>query len=268
MYQATVRQSGAWGDSLRSDWAFETVTASAMGTFRTAARDIMPPGMIPDEEEDEGGHQEDLSMAAIHGSDVTVQPPHSTVNLRAFAADEAPPADEPVASAAALGQGPPPAYNAASLRGARRSSYGQRTSQDGRGTSLREADLGTGVDTIRPVKKVDKEGSLRLSSDFVGSLRQRPDELDAPASPAAPSPVAASPKSSASKRPASETSKAGAAMVDEIVLPLLQKSIRDDMEAREIEGLSMLSRGFEELRDANPTLAYNLILDMLTGINE
>jgi hypothetical protein len=40
------------------------------------------------------------------------------------------------------------------------------------------------------------------------------------------------------------------------------------MDAREIESLSMISRGFEELRDANPELAYNVILDLLSGINE
>ena len=40
------------------------------------------------------------------------------------------------------------------------------------------------------------------------------------------------------------------------------------MDAREIESLSMISRGFEELRDVNPGLAYNIILDILAGINE
>jgi len=40
------------------------------------------------------------------------------------------------------------------------------------------------------------------------------------------------------------------------------------MDAREIESLSMISRGFEELRDVNPQLAYNLILDLLAGIND
>ena len=40
------------------------------------------------------------------------------------------------------------------------------------------------------------------------------------------------------------------------------------MDAREIESLSMISRGFEELRDVNPELAYNIILDILSGINE
>jgi len=40
------------------------------------------------------------------------------------------------------------------------------------------------------------------------------------------------------------------------------------MDARELEALSMLSRGFLELQDVNPELGYNIILDILSGINE
>ena len=40
------------------------------------------------------------------------------------------------------------------------------------------------------------------------------------------------------------------------------------MDAREIESLSMLSRGFNELKEANPELAYNVVLDILSGLNE
>lgn len=40
------------------------------------------------------------------------------------------------------------------------------------------------------------------------------------------------------------------------------------MDAREIESLSMISRGFSELKDVNPDLAYNLIVDILAGVNE
>lgn len=50
--------------------------------------------------------------------------------------------------------------------------------------------------------------------------------------------------------------------------PFLAQTIRDDMDAREIESLSMLSRGFLELKEANPELAYNVILDTLSGINK
>lgn len=46
------------------------------------------------------------------------------------------------------------------------------------------------------------------------------------------------------------------------------KAITDDMDAREIESLSMLSRGFEELRDVNPELSFNVLLDILSGLNE
>ena len=49
---------------------------------------------------------------------------------------------------------------------------------------------------------------------------------------------------------------------------MISKAITDDMDAREIESLSMLSRGFEELREVNPELAYSVILDILAGLNE
>lgn len=57
-------------------------------------------------------------------------------------------------------------------------------------------------------------------------------------------------------------------MVGEVIIPTIQNSIRDDMDARELEALSMLSRGFIELKEANPELAYNLVLDILSGIND
>jgi serine/threonine-protein kinase 24/25/MST4 len=57
-------------------------------------------------------------------------------------------------------------------------------------------------------------------------------------------------------------------VVDEVVIPILTNAIRDDMDAREIEALSMLSRGFIELKEANPELTYNVILDILSGIND
>jgi len=119
---------------------------------------------------------------------------------------------------------------------------------------VREADVGNGIDTIRPIKKVDAAGSLRLSHDFMGPRREG--STSAPPSP------------TVHKRTTSEIGKAGTAMLDEIVLPTIQKAIHDDMDAREIESLSMLSRGFTELKDVNPELAYNLVLDILAGIND
>jgi serine/threonine-protein kinase 24/25/MST4 len=40
------------------------------------------------------------------------------------------------------------------------------------------------------------------------------------------------------------------------------------MDAREIESLSMISRGFTELKEVNPELAYNVIVDIISGVNE
>ncbi|KAI0352934.1 Pkinase-domain-containing protein [Trametes cingulata] len=309
MYQATVRNSGAWDGTLRSDWDFNTIrSASAMGSLRSMAKDIMPPGMEPDDqyydevpEEDESAYHVqssiDTTAATTKGSDVPLQPPvglgglgmnpdagHSTVVIRSYARSgdekEAPSlmtdngSDETVQSPAPVtpiqsvenvdaqvadAAEPPPAYTG-SVRSSRRASYAMRNNLSS-GTVLGEADIGSGVDTIRPVKKVDTVRSLRLSEEYVGSLRSREGSTSS---------VPSSPQSSkgSHKRAASEAAKAGKSIVEDVLLPLLQKTTRDDMDAREIESLSMIARGFEELGAVNPELAYNLVLDMLSGINE
>lgn len=109
--------------------------------------------------------------------------------------------------------GAPPAYVRTPTK---RNSYAARNAAGG--TIVREADLGTGVDTIRPVKKVDAAGSLRLSSEYVGSIR-REGSTSAPTSPGS-SPVKERSSASARKR---VTGEAGKAVVDEVVLPTLQR---------------------------------------------
>jgi serine/threonine-protein kinase 24/25/MST4 len=74
---------------------------------------------------------------------------------------------------------------------------------------LSAADIGNGVDTIRPVKKVDPVGSLKLSAEYVGSLRRE----------ASTSPTS----STMHKRTASQSAKAGESMVDQVILPAIQK---------------------------------------------
>ncbi|EIW61937.1 Pkinase-domain-containing protein [Trametes versicolor FP-101664 SS1] len=309
MYQATVRNSGTWDGTLRSDWNFDTIrSASAMGSLRSMAKDIMPPGMELDEqyyddmlpEEDESAYDVqgsiDTAAATTKGSDVPLQRQvglssigmnadagHSTVVIRSYApagdekdtpslmADNG--SDETVQSAAPVTPSqstetvnaqvadaaePPPAYTG-SIRSSRRASYAMR-SNSSNGTVLGEADIGSGVDTIRPVKKVDTVRSLRLSEEYVGSVRSR--EGSTSSTPSSPQSL------KGSQKRAGEAAKAGKAMVEGVLLPLLQKTTRDDMDAREIESLSMISRGFEELGTVNPELAYNLVLDMLAGIND
>ncbi|KAG8889647.1 hypothetical protein FRB98_003450 [Tulasnella sp. 332] len=148
-------------------------------------------------------------------------------------------------------------------RTSRRSSYSART--DPKGTVLNEADLGTGMHTVRPVKRVDTAGSLRLSADYVGSTRSPPPSDVVPA-PTEDKDQKGSGK--LRKRSKTELENAGRSLVEQVVLPTLQKAIHDDMDAREIESLAMLGRGFSDLKDVNPELLYNVVLDILAGIND
>ncbi|KAJ7179168.1 Ste20-like serine/threonine kinase [Mycena filopes] len=282
-FQPTVRAWETTG-TMRSDWNFDTIkSVSAMGTFRSMAKDLaMPPGMELDEDEEDSddydeGHASIDTGGATKGSDpihigMHSQAAHSTVIIRpppspaasekdiptllADSASADTSSDSPQTPPLDSALGAPPAYTG-SVRTNRRASYAARNAVSGSGTVMREADLGTGVDTIRPVKKVDTVGSLRMSAGYVGSMR-REGSGSTPTSPTA----------STHRRASSEAAKAGKTLVDEVVLPILQNATRDDMDAREIESLSMLSRGFSELKEANPELAYNVILDILSGIND
>ncbi|EGN93039.1 hypothetical protein SERLA73DRAFT_163723 [Serpula lacrymans var. lacrymans S7.3] len=295
MYQQTVRNSVMWENNgtIRSDWNFDTIkTSSVMGTFRSVARDLMPemddeeymddaPSLYADEE---GSIDTGVAVAGSDplpgpaGIGMNLQAAHSTMIIKSPlpVAEEQ---DIPTLLAEArhspegsseheaeddraedgIPLGAPPAYTG-SVRSTRRSSYAARHNLSGTGTIMREADLGTGVDTIRPVKKVDTVGSLRLSADYVGSARSRESNSSLPSSP--------SKDKGSRKSRTSESERAGRSIVDDVVLPILHNAIRDDMDAREIESLSMLTRGFIDLKEANPTLTYNVILDILSGINE
>ena len=242
MYQATIRNSGVWDATMRSDWNFDTVrTSSAMGSFRSMARDLSD--LTPEEAYDEADGSlyeipESIDTgAATKGSDVPTsnigaiamnsQAGHSTMVIRPIAS---PPKDIPelLADSASGNSGdpepstppqgpdhtePPPAYSG-SLRSSRRASYSARNNLN-TGTVLGEADLGNGVDTIRPVKKVDTVRSLRMSAEYVGSLRKEPSESGS---------VPSSPQSTKSKpRTTSDAAKAGRAMVDDVLVPIFEK---------------------------------------------
>ncbi|KAI6119347.1 kinase-like domain-containing protein [Pisolithus croceorrhizus] len=267
-YQPTVCGTINWenNDTIRSDWNFDTINSTAvMGTFRSAERDIVPE--IEDDDltmgdqliyEEDQGEAPVLDPSAVRlNSHLT----HSTVRINIVPQDR----DLPLLSASTSLQrdasvesvdlvtslqdsqtealGAPPAYSG-SMRSARRSSYAARHKTTGAGTIMREADLGTGLDTIL---------HLKLSAEYVGSARSKDDIPLSPTSPASPSKDRALPK----RRPG-ESERAGMAMVNDVVIPVLQN----------IESLSMITRGFTDLRDVNPALSYNVILDILSGINE
>lgn len=218
---------------MKSDWNFDTIrSTAAMGTFRSMAKDlVMPPTMEADDDDMsvyEDDHRSIDTSGATNWSGPLVggglgfnpQGAHSTVVIKPprpapetdtplLASESSSPDQTPSGSPAAPPEGAPPAYTG-SIRSKRRASYAERTSVRGAGTVLNEADLGTGVDTIRPVKRVDPVGSLRISAEFVGNLR-REGSSSTPTSP------------TKHTRAASEAGQAGKAMVDEVVLPILRK---------------------------------------------
>ena len=239
VYQPTFRGTANWESNatLRSDWNFDTIkSSSVMGTFSSAARDLLPD-MGDEEIEDPSAYdEEEQSMdteGAIRGSDhlasgigQSLQAAHSTVMIKSPPDQEdmptllvvtgASPSDSGASSGPATppdNGDAPPAYTG-SVRSMKRSSYAARHRTTGAGTIMREADLGSGVDTIRPVKKVDTIGSLRLSAEYVGTTRGRDDPPQSPSS--------TSPKMKDHKRRTSESERAGRAMVDDVVLPVLQ----------------------------------------------
>ncbi|KIJ57014.1 hypothetical protein M422DRAFT_40568 [Sphaerobolus stellatus SS14] len=276
--------------TLKSEWNFETVKSLYDRDTMRSLAEIEDEGDGYDYEVEEGeyGGEEDSmdTGAATRGSEeVNKLAMHSTVIIKPIkdtlpALSTSTPTssaenitDDPQTPISDLGA--PPAYSG-SLRSSQRSSYAARHDTTN-GTALRPADVGNGMDTVRPIKQLDAAGSLRNSNHFVGSLRSKD---GAPIFPTTTSPTPTSPTSSHRSQPsskssqqthsraASERARAGRAMVDEIVVPTLQRATRDDMDAREIEALSMLARGFVDLKEANPELAYRVILDVLAGIDE
>ena len=219
-----------------------------MGTFSSAARDLLPD--MDDEEAEEDPlvyDEEDQSVdteGAIKGSEQLVTSgigmshlaTHSTVLIKSppgeqdiptlLASTDPSPSDSGALSGSIpplegeLPQDAPPAYTG-SVRSMKRSSYAARHRTTGPGTVMREADLGSGVDTIRPVKKVDTIGSLRLSAEYVGTARSRDDPPQSPSSTSSPTK-----ERSSFKRRASESERAGRSMVDDVVLPVLQSVSR------------------------------------------
>lgn len=145
------------------------------------------------------------------------------------------------------------------------------------------------MDTIRPVKRLDSVGSLRASAEFVGSDRQRAGSSGSHRSRGsgsselsddrAISTAETSPDLSHPSNGTSNDVSLGHALVDEIVVPVLDRlslePSRQDgtgssqaLGARSIEALSMIRKGFEDLADNNPALAWHAMAEILSGINE
>ncbi|WWD22878.1 hypothetical protein CI109_107373 [Kwoniella shandongensis] len=124
-----------------------------------------------------------------------------------------------------------------------------------KGTLVREGDLGDGFSTVRPMKKVDTIGSQRLSNEFIGTGSVR----KIPAGAGLESPI--KPRSTMSAR-----GRAGQALVEEVVLNVLDSTATEDHDAPTLESLNLLRKGFADLGSHNPEMAYRLVMDILGGI--
>ncbi|KAL7410913.1 hypothetical protein BDY24DRAFT_150289 [Mrakia frigida] len=174
---------------------------------------------------------------------------------------------------------PVPGFSPSGSGSMKRSSYAKR--HDINGTVVTEGDLGNGMSTVRPVRRIDTAGSQRASVEFVGSIRERP---ESPVSPTASTTSSGGGGGAGSKlrnKLRNQTSKedgvgtgvsrkgqAGRDLVDEVVLPVVQRSIHEDMSAHSLEALEMISKGFHTLKTSDPELAYSVIADLLAGIHE
>lgn len=224
MYQPSIRNSLAWDNgTTRSDWNFDTVkSTSAMGTFRSITQDFeMPPGMEVDDDHVYGNDDDHNSIdtgAATKGSDpllgwdlaINPESSRSALIIQSDREEDIQSSDSrPLGETFSISPltnsevesptdrptplGAPPAYTG-SVRNSRRASYNTRTSCHRAGTVICEADVGTGVDTIRPVKMVGPADS------FVGGMRQ----------------------DGSGSISSCESARAGKSIVDEVVLPILQ----------------------------------------------
>ncbi|CAO1632983.1 unnamed protein product [Parajaminaea phylloscopi] len=163
-----------------------------------------------------------------------------------------------------------------SRQGSRRSSWNQR--HDINGTVLREADVAQGVNTIRPIKRLDAGGSARASRDFVGTLHgQSPRASIGPNRGLGSAEglgltghglEAVQGSTDTGAPSARDEGSAGAALISDVILPVLaSKTARSDITAPELEALETVSHGFHLLASANSELAYDVVVDLLLSMN-
>ncbi|PWY99358.1 Pkinase-domain-containing protein [Testicularia cyperi] len=158
----------------------------------------------------------------------------------------------------------------------RRSSFNERN--DINGTVLKEGDVASGLETLRPVRRLDAGGSAKLSKQYIGSLRSgsAPSGLDAAGSSAETTGDGSPRKQLRHTRSAlassntlgREYASAGQNFVREIILPVMERAKDQELEAREMEALDMISKGFEDLALLNSRLAYSTIVDLLLSMND
>lgn len=160
------------------------------------------------------------------------------------------------------------------------------------------------LNTVRPIKRLDSATSHRNSTEFIRTVSQRQRQhapsLPSPASSSKESLVSSAAEtddvtseitpdtSAASLAPPSENGreeevkKLGRTVVRDVISPVIDsmcapqrkkkgsKDVGEEKEANaaELESLTMIRKGFEELAASRPELAWKLVEGVLSGVNE
>ncbi|WVO13581.1 hypothetical protein L204_101202 [Cryptococcus depauperatus] len=149
-----------------------------------------------------------------------------------------------------------------------RHSTWKQNSQIGRGTILQAGNIGDGFSTIRPAKKASPAGSQRLFVHRVGSSHVT-DNNSFESSPRTQVPLTPNrSKSNNDKLREGPLAKAGKALVDDVIIPVLQSSSTSSTElpASTVESLALLTKGFANLSVSDPGLAYRVVMNTCDGI--
>lgn len=154
----------------------------------------------------------------------------------------------------------------------RRSSWNERN--DINGTILKEADVASGTETLRPVRRLDAGASAQVSQQYLGNLRSgsAPTNLDKSGKPRDVSPQRHLRHSRSALASSSTTARAhataGENLVRDVILPVMDRAKNQELAAGEVEALNMISKGFEDLSMLNSRLAYSTIVDLLLSMND
>ncbi|GAA5889838.1 hypothetical protein JCM6882_004338 [Rhodosporidiobolus microsporus] len=255
------------GGSVMSAWAFDTLRAEAREEDEEGGVGMGTVGRV------KAPTPSDPALAALSPSSPSAPPaaaPASEPSIESLLAASASPARAAVhnlplqpggVDAARLAGAMPPSPAPSPASPSKRNSY--RARQDINGTVLGAGDVGSGLNTVRPIKRLDSAGSQRASAEFVRSASQRQRERTRTQSGASSLASAASssskheskdsmssvlsssaagdddeteattpeqsaaslaPSSSADKSVADETANLGRLVVDEVLGPALERA--------------------------------------------
>ncbi|GAA6044056.1 hypothetical protein JCM8097_008697 [Rhodosporidiobolus ruineniae] len=266
------------GGSVMSAWAFETLRAEAEA----------------EEGEVSEGQRTVAKVKAPNPSDpalAALSPPLSPSHPSCSSPFPSSPAHEPSIEALLASRPPAGGLSPPSSPSKKNSC---RARHDINGTVLGAGDVGSGLNTVRPIKRLDSASSQRASAEFVRSASQRQrarhESKDSQSSlasgstfelpPSTPETSADSLAPSAGEDDGEELAALGRTVVHDVLGPVVDRlssppfasssaSSAKPVDAADLEALAMLRKGFEDLAaGGNAGLAWKVVEGVLEGIND